>query len=141
MSTCLTFLGLTVRAGKLEIGDESCGIAARARKARVILTASDASQNSRNRAGNFCQDSKAPHVVLPFTKDELGAVVGRGTPGMLAITDIGMASAFMEKLAAEYPGRYDAHVDLLKAASEKAARRRKETRAHKKNIKLGKKKK
>lgn len=141
MNASLTFLGLTLRAGKLEIGEESCGIAARAKKARVILTASDASQNSRTRAGNYCQDSKAPHVQLPFTKDELGAVVGRGQPGMLAITDIGMAAAFLDKLALEYPDSYSEQVSVLKAASERYARRLKEAQAHKKNIRLGKKRK
>lgn len=141
MNASLTFLGLILKAGKLEIGEESCGIAARAKKARVILTASDASQNSRTRAGNYCQDSNAPHVMLPFAKSELGAVVGRGQPGMLAITDIGMASAFLDKLALECPDRYSEQVSVLKSASERYAQRLKEAQAHKKNIRSGKKKK
>ena len=139
--SCITFLGLALKAGKLEIGEESCGIAARAKKAKLILTASDASQNSLTRARNFSEAAKAPHIVLPFTKDELGAVVGRGTPGMIAVTDIGMASAFADKLSAEVPGKYDYTAAELKIASDRAMARKKEAKKHIQNVRTGKKKK
>ncbi|MGM9521232.1 MAG: L7Ae/L30e/S12e/Gadd45 family ribosomal protein [Oscillospiraceae bacterium] len=138
--SCITFLGLSQKAGYLEIGEESCGIAARARKAKVLLTASDASRNSLVRAKNYSEDAKAPHVVLPFTKDELGAVVGRGLPGMLAITDTGMAAAFVQKLSAEYPGKFDEQAETLRISAERAMQRKKEAQRHKENLRHGKKK-
>ena len=136
--SCITFLGLAEKAGHLEIGDESCGMAARAGKAKVLLTASDAARNSLTRAANYAEDAKAPHVSLPFTKEELGAVVGRGTPGMLAVTDIGMASAFLSKLSSEVPGRYEDVAEILSAANKRAMERRKEAAQHKLNKRRGK---
>lgn len=140
MSPALMFLGLAEKSGRLTIGEESCGISARAKKAKVILTASDASQNSVTRASNYAEDAKAPVVTLPFTKAELGAVLGRGMPGMLAITDIGMASAFLAKLSAEYPDKYDLACGLLKYNADRAAQRKAEAKRHKENIRRGKKK-
>jgi ribosomal protein L7Ae-like RNA K-turn-binding protein len=138
--SCLTFLGLAEKAGKLQIGEESCGIAARAKKAKVLLTATDASRNSVVRAGNYSKTANAPHVVLPYTKDEIGAIVGRGSPGMLAITDIGMAAAFVKKLSAECGGEFDEVAAQLDAAAARALQRKKEKQQHKDNLRRGKKK-
>jgi ribosomal protein L30E len=134
------FLGLTEKAGYLVIGEESCGMSARGKKAKVILTASDASRNSTVRAKSYAEVSKAPHVELPFSKTELGMIVGRGMPGMLAITDIGMASAFLKKLSAEYPGEYDLACGLLMYSADRASQRKAEAKRHKENIRRGKKK-
>ncbi len=135
----LTFLGLCLKAGKLEIGEESCGAAARAKKARLLLSASDAAHGSLMRAQNFAETAKAPHVLLPFTKAELGAAVGRGTPGMLAVTDYGLAAAFTERLASECPGRYDEAAALLQAAAVRALQRKREKQRHAENKRKGKK--
>ncbi len=119
MST-LTFLGLCLKAGRLEIGEESCGAAARAKKARLVLSASDAAHGSLMRAENFAETARCPYAVLPFTKEELGAAVGRGTPGLLAVTDFGLAAAFLEKLSAECPGRYEEQTETARVAAERA---------------------
>ena len=140
MEPSLMFLGLTAKAGHLTVGEESCGIDARAKKAKLIITASDASQNSITRADNFSRTAKAPHIVLPFTKAELGNVIGRGTPGMLAITDIGMASAFVNKLSAENPGRYDEVSAVLQQSVERSRKRKLEKKRHEENVRHGKKK-
>ena len=139
--SCLTFLGLAARAGHLEIGDDACDASARAKKARVLLTASDVSENSLKKAIRYSENVSIPHLPLPFTKDEIGAIVGRGTPGMLAVTDIGMALAFARKLAVEYPGKYELQVSALETKAKRAAERRAEARRHDINKRLGKKKK
>lgn len=141
MSAALMFLGLAAKAGRLTIGEESCGIDARAKKAKLIITASDSSQNSVTRAENYAQTAKAPHIALPFTKAELGNIVGRGMPGMLAITDIGMAASFAEKLSTEYPDKYDLAAGLLRYNADRAQQRKIEKQRHKENIRHGKNKK
>lgn len=98
MNPALSFLGLAKRAGKLVIGEESVKIEARANHAKLVLTASDAGQTLYKRAENFAAMAKCSHNALPFTKNELGMMLGRGTPGIIAITDSGMAKAFSEKL-------------------------------------------
>lgn len=140
MSAALTFLGLCEKSGKLVIGEESCGIAARAKKAKLILTARDAGRSSAVKAENYSGAAKCPSVCLPYSKSDLGNMLGRGSPGMLAVTDIGLASAFANKLSAEFPGVYDEVNGLLAFEADRAAQRRKEKQNHLKNIRRGKKK-
>lgn len=101
MTPAMTFLGLAKRAGRLTIGEESVKIDARANKAKLILTACDAGRSLGERAQNFSTMAKCPHIALPWTKEELGSLVGRGTPGIMAITDKKMAEAFQMKLEKE----------------------------------------
>ncbi|MGX8698493.1 MAG: L7Ae/L30e/S12e/Gadd45 family ribosomal protein [bacterium] len=139
MSAALLFLGLVHRAGKLTIGEESCGVEARAKHARLILSAADAARNSLTRAKNYAEDAKCPAVTLPWTKAELGEVLGRGAPGMLAVCDFGMAAAFMQKLDGEFPDRYAAAGAETRCAAERALQRKKEAKKHRENLKKGKK--
>ncbi len=141
MSAALTFLGLAAKAGHLTIGEESCGIDARAKKAALLCTASDASQNSVTRAKNYASAAGVPSLELPFTKAELGRMVGRGMPGMLAITDIGMALSFAEKLSDEFEGKYTDIVEPLKQRYEKVQLRKMERKRHLDNVRRGKTKK
>ena len=98
MNAALSLLGRAKRAGRLVIGEESVKLEARANKTKLILTASDAGDSLKKRADNFARMAKCAHTTLPFSKDELGMLLGRGTPGILAITDNGMAKVFSEKL-------------------------------------------
>lgn len=124
MEKSLSFLGLAKRAGKIEIGAESVQEAVLKRKAVLILSASDASTNSVKQAKRLAETGKIEHIVLPCEKIDLGEMLGRGLPGMVAVTDLGFASAFVEKLSAETEGRYEDTVKVLKekAEAEKAAR-------------------
>ena len=74
-------LGLAKKAGLLEIGEDSVTRAVRAHKACVIFTASDASPNApapRRAAG---RTAPLPPREPSLAKEELGALVGRRTPG------------------------------------------------------------
>lgn len=138
--SALTFLGLALRAGRLVLGEETCGMAARAGKAKLILTASDAGRTAVTRAGNFSAAASCPNVSLPCTKEELGAALGRGSVGVAALTDTGLASAFMDKLAAEFDG-FDEPAAELRRRAERARARRVEAERHEANIRRGKKRK
>ena len=46
----LSLLGLAKKAGRVEVGEEPVGAAARAKKARVILVAQDAGRTARRPA-------------------------------------------------------------------------------------------
>ena len=50
MDKLLNLIGLAKKAGKLEVGEEPVGAAARSKHARLILIASDAADNTRRRA-------------------------------------------------------------------------------------------
>ena len=138
MTNSLRMLGIARKAGFLEIGEEAVGTAARAKKARLILSAADASANSRHRAVNFSKAGGVPELVVPFTKEELGMALGKGTPAMLTITDIGLASSFLSKLNAESMGKYEELRELFEKKAKRVMERRKKAKADADPISVGK---
>lgn len=129
-SDLLSTVGLALRAGRLELGEEPVGAACRACKARLLLLAADAADNTRRRAAHFAEAGKVPTAALPFSKEELGAAVGRNSCAMLALTDIGMAAALAKRLAALDEGQYGPLVSALDAKAQKAVQRQKEQARH-----------
>jgi len=137
----LGILGIARKARRLEVGDELTGAAARAKKAKVILVAADASENTAERAGNFASAGGVPLIVLPYTKHELGLEVGKGDAALLAITDSGLAASFVSKLAGADGARYAETAFLLSEKAQKMQKRKKEAALHAKNSGLGKRRK
>ena len=81
MDNTLHLLGIAQKAGRLEVGEEPVGAAARARQARVILLACDAAANTARRAGHFGEAGNVLWLTVPYTKAELGGAVGRASCG------------------------------------------------------------
>lgn len=96
-ANALGLLGLARKAGKLEIGEEPVGAACRDRKAKLVLTAADAAGNTAGKTGRLAQASGIRCVRIPFSKEELGAALGRRVCAVLAVTDGGFSRAFLEK--------------------------------------------
>ena len=134
MDNILHMVGLALRAGRLAVGEEPVGAAARAHQAKVILTAADGADNSIRRAAHFAEAGKIQALPTPYTKGELGGAVGRSACTMLALTDIGLAAAIAEKLAQADPERCGGPAEELKLQAGKALQRQKERRAHEKNL-------
>ena len=123
MDNCLGILGLAKKAGILEIGDDKVTDAAGLSKARLIMSASDASPNSVKKAEYLAEMGGSVYIVLPYTKEEIGTVTGRGMPGMLAMTDVGMAENFVKKLGAAHGG-YEEAITALEIKKARAQERR-----------------
>jgi len=104
----LHLLGLMRRANAIAVGEVNTGAAARGGKAKLLLLASDASENARHRAEGFSAGRNLPLAELPFTKEEFSSAVGLNGGSMAAITDLGFANALLKALAAEEPARYAA---------------------------------
>lgn len=134
----LNLLGLMRKANAIAVGETNTGGAVRAGKAKLLLLASDASDNARSRARGFTHGRDVVTVTLPFTKDEIAAHVGVSSCAMAAITNIGFANAFMKSLAAAVPEGYDESTAEIQRRFEKADRRKKEAAAHEKNKRIGK---
>lgn len=100
-------IGLAKKAGRVEIGEEPVGSAARSRHARVILVASDAAASSVRRAYAFAQTGACLCLTIPADKDALGRALGRSSCAMAAITDVGFADAIVKKLAVMDPEHYE----------------------------------
>lgn len=141
MEKILSMIGLAHKAGRVEIGEEPVGSAARAKKARIILVAGDAAAGSVRRAMAFAGTGNCLCLVIPTTKEELGRALGRTSCAMAAVTDIGFAEAIVKKLAALDPERYAPAAERLEIKARRAAQRRAEQAQHEKNLRRGKKKK
>ena len=140
MNKVLGLLGLAKRAGKLEVGEEPTGAAARAKDARLLLIASDAADNSCRRLRHFADAGACLYAKLPCTKDELGSALGRTSCAMVAVTDVGFAEAVAKKLAEDNAQAYGEIAEKLRVKAQRAAERRKEMEQHEKNVRTGKKK-
>ncbi|MEA4895704.1 MAG: 50S ribosomal protein L7 [Oscillospiraceae bacterium] len=137
MNKALNYIGLAKKAGSVEAGETNSGAAIRAGKGRVLLLASDASDNARSRAENFIFGTKTPLVSLPFSKSDLSQITGEAGCSMVVITDYGFAAAFLQALAEEEPD-YKTTAELLTQKNIKAQMRKREALAHEKNLKRGK---
>ncbi len=140
MDNILHMVGLALRAGRLEVGEEPVGAACRARDCRLILVARDAADNSFRRVRHFADAGQCLWVSVPYTKEELGQAVGRTACAMAAVTDIGFAEAIGQKLAALDPEKYAITAEKLHVKAERAAQRRKKQQAHERNVRRGGKK-
>lgn len=131
-SGALRFLGIAKKADKLKVGDDAVFIACDMGKARVIVTAADAAEAILRKI-KYNIPPRTVHISSPFTKTELGAALGNKNVAIVAITEHGMAAAFVDKLAKEYPERYEQQRELLLRKAEKVRRRRHEKAVAKKS--------
>ena len=138
MDKALNYLSLGRKAGRLELGEEPVGAAARAKKARLILVASDAGDHSWRRAKSFVAGTEQLCLKIPYTKDQLGQAIGRTSLAMAAFTDPAMALAFVKALGD--PQKYQETLDALDKKATRIRQRQKEALAHEKNVRKGIKK-
>jgi len=113
------------KAGLLAVGSEAAAVAARRSAAKLIITASDASEASIRRAKSNAEASGIKHTAVPFTMFELGSTAGRGSPGTIAFLDKGLADGFLKKLAETEPetkpeDRTEAKTKTIKAKESDA---------------------
>lgn len=139
MEKILSMIGLAHKAGRVEIGEEPVGSAARAKKARIILVAGDAAAGSVRRAMAFAGTGNCLCLVIPTTKKELGRALGRTSCAMAAVTDIGFADAVAKKLAALEPEKFTGAAERMAIKAQRARERKLEQLAHERNVRTGKK--
>lgn len=122
-------LGLCRRAGKAELGEENVLSAVSAHKARLVLIAADASENTAARVERAAEAGNAVCFRTDAGKAELGACVGLASCAAVALTDVGFAASALEKLAQADPDRYGAAARALSHKAAKTVRRRREKQA------------
>ena len=133
----LSYLSLARKAGKAELGEEPVGDMARTGKAYLIAVAADASDHTWRRAKSFAAGTEQQCVRLPYTKEEVGAAVGRTSLAIAAVTDAALALALLKSLP--NPEACKAAIEVLDAKSKKLKKRQDEAKAHLRNVKRGKK--
>ena len=138
MDKALNYLSLARKAGTAELGEEPAGAAARAGKAYALLVASDCGDHTWRRAKAFAAGTDQQAIRLPYTKDEMGMATGRSSLAIAAITDVAMALALVKALPDQ--DKYAEAIAVLTQKAERQKQRKKEAAAHKKNVRVGKKK-
>ena len=138
MDKTLNYLALARKAGLAELGEEPVGAITRALKGHLVLVAKDASDHTWRRAKSYVAGTDQQCVRLPFTKAEIGFVIGRQELAIAAITDAGMALSIVESLG--QPEKHKAVLEVLEAKAMKAKKRASEAKAHQRNVRKGKKK-
>jgi ribosomal protein L7Ae-like RNA K-turn-binding protein len=97
-SNILSFLGLAYRGRNLVWGEQPVLSAIREKTARIVLVASDASENTVSRIRFRATENDIPVFELTSNKVELGAALGKATCASVAITDAGIALSLLERL-------------------------------------------
>ena len=138
MDKALNYLSLARKGGMAELGEEPVGAMCRTGKAYLVMVASDASDHTWRRAKSFVAGTEQQCVRLKVTKEEMGFVVGRQSLAIAAITDVALALALVKSLGE--PEKHKQVLEVLTAKAERARKRQSEAKAHKRNVRMGKKK-
>jgi len=101
------------------------------------VVAKDASDHTWRRAKSCVAGTSQECVRLDYTKDELGAAIGRQELAIAALTDPALALAFLKALP--NPEKYTDILENLDKRNKRIAQRRQEEKAHRRNRKMGKK--
>ena len=136
MDKTLNYMALARKAGRIELGEEPVGGAARAMKACLIVVAADAGDHTWRRAKSFVAGTKQVAVKVPFSKDEMGQAVGRESLAIAAFTDPAMALAFLKALPQQEA--YSEQLQALEDRTRRVRQRQQEAKAHEKNKRVGK---
>ena len=123
MHKALNYMSLARRGGRIELGEEPCGAAARAGHAKLIVVASDASPHTWRRAKSYTAGTDQQCLKVPFSKDEMGEAIGRTSLAMAAFTDPALALAFVKAL--EQPEKYAKILEELQTRTKRVQQRQK----------------
>lgn len=110
--SALSLLGLALRGSNLAVGEAPVEEACKTGRAKLVITASDASLNSVERAQRWARNGNARPLPAPWDKETLGNALGRSTCAMAALTDRGLAAALIGKLADIDPAYRELAEDL-----------------------------
>ena len=136
MHKALNYMSLARRGGRIELGEEPCGGAARAGHARLIVVASDASPHTWRRAKSYTAGTDQQCMKVPFSKDELGEAIGRPSLAMAAFTDPALALAFVKAL--DWQEEYREVLENLELKTKRVRQRQGAAKAHQRNVRMGK---
>lgn len=101
----LGVLGLATRAGKTAAGANNAVEAVRAGKAKLVLIASDASENTKKQVSDKSRFYKVECVVCDAGSEELGRAIGKSSSAAVAITDPGFVTAYKKSTGAQTANR------------------------------------
>ena len=137
MDKALNYLALARKAGRAELGEEPVGAAARALHAHLIVVSGDASDHTWRRAKSYVAGTDQQCIRLPYSKDEVGMAIGRTSLAIAAVTDPALALSLVQSLP--QAEKLAAVIAVLEEKVQRQRKRQSEAKAHKRNVRKGKK--
>ena len=137
MDKVLNYIGLARKAGRAELGEEPVGAATRALHAHLVIVAADASDHTWRRAKSYVAGTDQQCIRLPYSKDEVGMAIGRQELAIAAITDPALALSLVQALP--QPEKFASVMAVLEDKVQRQRKRQAEAKAHKRNVRKGKK--
>lgn len=90
-------LSIAAKAGRVKSGELAAEEQIRSGRARLVIIAEDASDNTKDRFSSMCRGRMVPAYGYG-TKEELGRSIGKAERSVLAVTDEGLAEAVTKNL-------------------------------------------
>ena len=89
-----------MKASRVSSGEMAVEIALRTEKAKLLIVAADASDNSRKHYTDMAA-YRGIHYAILGTRDELGRAIGKAERAAVAITDEGFANRILQLVQEE----------------------------------------
>ena len=93
----LSLIGLAMKAGRCTSGEMMTERETKSGRARLVIIASDASENTKKKFRDMCKFYKVP-IYIYGDKDTLGHAMGKEFRASLAILDEGFARGILKEL-------------------------------------------
>ena len=93
----LSLIGLAMKAGRCTSGEMMTESETKSGRARLVIIASDASENTKKKFRDMCKFYEVP-IYIYGDKDTLGHAMGKEFRASLAILDKGFADGIRKEL-------------------------------------------
>ena len=93
----LSLIGLAMKAGRCASGEMMTETETKSGRAKLVIVASDASENTKKKFRDMCEFYKVP-IYFYGDKDTLGHAMGKEFRASLAILDEGFADGILKAL-------------------------------------------
>ena len=94
----LSLLGLAKKAGKIKGGEYCVETEVKKGRAKLVIVAEDASDNTKKSYTDMCSFKKVP-VIFYGNKDNLGKCIGCEERAAVVLTDEGFANAVNKQIS------------------------------------------
>ena len=91
----LNLIGLAMKAGHVVSGEFSVEKYIKSGKAKLVIIATDASQNTKKKFEDNCKFYNVPMIIYS-TKEALGMTLGKGLRSSITLTENGFKSAILK---------------------------------------------
>ena len=91
----LNLIGLAMKAGQVVSGEFSVEKCIKSGKAKMVIMAEDASDNTMKKFKDKCNYYNVP-IIIYSTKEHLGAALGKELRSSIALTEDGLKNAILK---------------------------------------------